>query len=179
MRAPKWSCVLFVEGDEAPTLVVDAQVDAPSMDRWLCFPRPNRLLVFPGNRLHGVVPLRRPAPRITLMLGLWDREPERTRGLGPNMPFVGADWCPAYHGSSTTQLDLVACPTVAPVWEAVPPVDVDLRCPDVHFTGRFFLHGDDAVEDIRRDVLSAVNFIDLRRLKKERLRHKLLKKRKK
>lgn len=117
---PVVSCVLYlsdsdpqsVGGQTAPTLVTDQSLDQGSIASraWLCVPKLNRLLLFDGGLLHGVIPQ---APgsasfskygkgctdRITLMLGLWGKQPSPTLSqpscasgkqiLGPNMPVPG------------------------------------------------------------------------------------------
>jgi len=121
---PLVSSVLYLSGsplelDElAPTLVTDHRLSKGSSARsaWLCFPKLNRLLLFDGGLLHGVVP-RLPsaasqtlsqASRLTLMIGWWGSKPSpactpapklcsargrssRAPVLGPNMaiPEVG------------------------------------------------------------------------------------------
>ena len=115
---PMVSAVLFLSDQDngAPTLVTDQTLDAESIatQAWLCHPALNRLLLFDGKLLHGVVPhlknqTEEPRmhtdPRITLMIGFWDKEFESKgtfehvgsstmdnsrksipQHLGPNMP---------------------------------------------------------------------------------------------
>lgn len=111
---PLISCVLYLSGEpptvtpckqHAPTLVTDQSIASGSAATraWLCTPALNRLLMFDGGMLHGVVPplpsssSDRLAPRVTLMLGLWGDAPKPTltsykaRGpFGPNMPMPAA-----------------------------------------------------------------------------------------
>ncbi len=96
----------------APTLLTNQTLTSGSVatEAWLCQPAENRLLLFDGAFLHGVVPylplgvdaadaLSRPAaPRITLMIGWWARGVHKshaatTNGLGPNMnlPKLGGE----------------------------------------------------------------------------------------
>lgn len=77
-----------------PTLVTNQTLDADSFatEAWLCHPSENKLLLFDGNLLHGVVPYlpsaahiaipeggeiakcnAKSGPRITLMMGWWDK----------------------------------------------------------------------------------------------------------
>ena len=117
---PTVSAVLFLSDNYggAPTLVTDQTLDNGSVatQAWLCHPAVNRLLLFDGNLLHGVVPhledrteeaKKLPGPRITLMMGFWDKEFQSTSTtglninadsrtslsitpLGPNMPMPSA-----------------------------------------------------------------------------------------
>eukprot|EP00927_Polykrikos_kofoidii_P077319 TRINITY_DN74271_c0_g1_i1.p1 TRINITY_DN74271_c0_g1~~TRINITY_DN74271_c0_g1_i1.p1 ORF type:complete len:595 (+),score=92.81 TRINITY_DN74271_c0_g1_i1:100-1785(+) len=98
---PLVSCVLYLSGVPAakegrngaeeetemtPTLVTDQTLAPGSVASrgWLCSPRLNRLLMFDGGLLHGVVPrlsLKSPTrsvdveERVTLMLGFWGDDP--------------------------------------------------------------------------------------------------------
>ncbi|CAE8638543.1 unnamed protein product, partial [Polarella glacialis] len=122
--SPLVSCVLYLTGPTvdisgkaddamASTLVTDQALGTSKGARkgWLCSPRLNRLLLFDGSLLHGVIPglpkgqtPKRPRPsqtssevpvqeRVTLMFGLWGDSPGPTCStglpdgvLGPNMP---------------------------------------------------------------------------------------------
>ena len=99
VRHPAVSCVFYVSGDgTSPTVVTNESVhgDKDATTAYRCDPSENRLLMFPGDLLHGVIPAR-PIPssnaRITLMLGFWPRDmppattgmPTRLEHLGPNM----------------------------------------------------------------------------------------------
>ena len=80
VRNPLVSTVLYLsdEGCGGPTLVTDQYQDSESLAQngWLAFPRKNRLVIFDGAVLHGVVPGRgyvdRSQTRTTLMVALWD-----------------------------------------------------------------------------------------------------------
>ena len=112
MLHPSISAVLYLseQDDAAPTLVTDQTLDAGSVasEAWLCHPAQNRLLLFDGKFLHGVVPFlpsteksasktnKAPSkPRITLMMGFWEKEFSNSKvdsnsarinpTLGPNM----------------------------------------------------------------------------------------------
>ena len=52
-----YSTVLFLTECGGPTVVLgQTPSSAPAQDAWLCWPRANQLLCFPGNFLHGVIP---------------------------------------------------------------------------------------------------------------------------
>lgn len=102
---PLVSAVLYLSEQKhaAPTLVTDQTLDAGSVatQAWLCHPAENRLLLFDGKLLHGVVPFLPPkektkksalnsesSPRITIMMGFWAKDFNNvpsTSKLGPNM----------------------------------------------------------------------------------------------
>jgi len=106
VRNPIVSCVLYLDvggSDEAPvggpTLVTD-QFLAGSEGKlaskgWLVRPRLNRLAVFNGKLLHGVIPGAGPTPvaggrRITLMIAFWrtiETKPPPLPRYGACMPF--------------------------------------------------------------------------------------------
>lgn len=134
---PLVSCVLYLTGpnagvnsdvsDMAPTIVTDQSLahGSQAAHAWLCPPALNRLLLFDGGLLHGVVPCStktgvNPEPRVTLMLGLWGDSPRPTLhkgggSLGPNMPMPGA---------GTTS------PAQTPRWPALLKSPVPLADPD-------------------------------------------------
>jgi hypothetical protein len=103
LKHPTYSSVLYVECGEgtAPTVITDYMIEQGEDDAkaqcWRCHSAPNRLLVFKGCALHGVVPVLMPSggTRITLMIGWWSEAPctspapelkDQVRvGLGPNM----------------------------------------------------------------------------------------------
>ena len=102
---PIVSCVLYIQsGSGAPTLITDQTLEEGSYasEAWLCRPENNRLLMFDGSVLHGVLPLplnrlgslpissSDQVERITLMLGFWGSSVTVTRkktssDLHPNM----------------------------------------------------------------------------------------------
>jgi tetratricopeptide (TPR) repeat protein len=105
---PLVSAVLYLseQKNAAPTLVTDQTLDAGSVatQAWLCHPAENRLLLFDGKLLHGVVPFLSPiekkkhsalsgeaSPRITIMMGFWAKDFNNIPStgipnkLGPNM----------------------------------------------------------------------------------------------
>jgi hypothetical protein len=105
---PLVSAVLYLseQKNAAPTLVTDQTLDAGSVatQAWLCHPAENRLLLFDGKLLHGVVPFLSPvekkkhstsnsdaSPRITVMMGFWAKNFNNAPStgfpskLGPNM----------------------------------------------------------------------------------------------
>jgi hypothetical protein len=105
---PLVSAVLYLseQKNAAPTLVTDQTLDTGSVatQAWLCHPAENRLLLFDGKLLHGVVPFLSPiekkkystsnsgaSPRITIMMGFWAKDFSNAPStgfpskLGPNM----------------------------------------------------------------------------------------------
>ena len=80
VRNPLVSTVLYLseEGCGGPTLVTDQHIDGEDLAQtgWLAFPKKNRLVIFDGAVLHGVIPGRgyvdSTKTRTTLMVALWD-----------------------------------------------------------------------------------------------------------
>ena len=95
LHHPIVSCVLVIDGDSTcggPTLVTNQKRGDGTLatEGWLLFPRRNRLLMFDGSLLHGVIPGRpfsrdelemlgeieenshAPRKRVTFMVGFWD-----------------------------------------------------------------------------------------------------------
>jgi methyl-CpG-binding domain protein 4 len=79
IRHPIVSSAFFVQGQiGGPTLVSEQRLGDKELGGccWLCPPKPNRLIVFDGSVLHGVIPGRGVSPdgssrRVTLMIALW------------------------------------------------------------------------------------------------------------
>ena len=77
-------CYLTEEGLGGPTLVTDQCLGDRGLAQngWLAFPKCNRLVIFDGQVLHGVIPGRghsmverktpRKQKRVTVMVALWD-----------------------------------------------------------------------------------------------------------
>ena len=80
VRNPLVSTVLYLsdEGCGGPTLVTDQHIDGDALAQtgWMAFPKENRLVIFDGAVLHGVIPGRgfveSSKTRTTLMIALWD-----------------------------------------------------------------------------------------------------------
>lgn len=143
---PLVSCVLFMSTSGAPTLVTDQGLAHGSVASraWLCEPAINRVLLFNGGLLHGVVPgsasaaSRHPSSaaevRLTIMIGLWGDKPSPTLTeyprnggtFGPNMRLQKADlrsgsWPSLFEADRKTE----AAATVP----AVKPARANLRGP--------------------------------------------------
>ena len=96
VRNPLVSTVLYLsdEGCGGPTLVTDQHIDGESLAQtgWVAFPKKNRLVIFDGAVLHGVIPGRgyvnHEKSRTTLMVALWDdiRVRNHQHGPGAAMP---------------------------------------------------------------------------------------------
>ncbi|CAM9724621.1 unnamed protein product, partial [Phaeothamnion confervicola] len=98
VRNPICSCVLFVDGGcGGPTLVTDQTMAGPlARSGWLVHPKTNRVVVFDGSVLHGVVPGRGLSTdaqdsdrggerrRVTFMCAFW--EDLRLRPRRPGAP---------------------------------------------------------------------------------------------
>jgi len=137
---PMYSSVVYLTGAGGPTIVLDQRVDGAEAQRgWLCRPRARSALLFAGDRLHGVLPLRadpadagKPAcQRLTLMVGFWGwhmpgnapREPLGPCGplpnVGPNCTWPQSLACSMEDfpsdGPAMPLLDAVE--EVSPVWE--------------------------------------------------------------
>jgi hypothetical protein len=90
IRNPLVSSVLYLseEGCGGPTLVTDQHIDGTNLAQngFLAFPKENRLVIFDGAVLHGVIPGRgyvsSERTRTTLMVALWDDIQVR-KGNGP------------------------------------------------------------------------------------------------
>ncbi|CAE7457047.1 P4H11 [Symbiodinium natans] len=175
---PLVSCVLYLSCGSAATasttLVTDQTLKPGSRASrgWLCEPRVNRVLLFDGSLLHGVIPnlalqATDPSePRVTLMLGLWGEQgpcgspaPSPTQPLGPNMqlpreaawpellrPYV-ADAKALQAPSAATPADLAG--PVQPVWCSTETSEDSASSPgSVEFIGRWFLSH--APEELQR-----------------------------
>lgn len=81
---PLLSSVLFITGDGGPTLVVNERTDermeriervGGELEGRLVWPMSNTMVVFPGDWLHGVVPVEEEEEgevmRVTLMINVW------------------------------------------------------------------------------------------------------------
>jgi len=161
---PLASSVLYLSGppagqdadatEMAYTLVTDQTLERGSEAKraWLCPPALNRLLLFDGSLLHGVVP-RLPSqaadrksqaePRLTLMLGFWGDAPSPRHSpapkciaeLGPNMegPCSNSGWPSLFKttimNDSGATAQSAAPPRsallgpISPVWIQVPKAD--------------------------------------------------------
>jgi hypothetical protein len=162
---PLVSSVLYLNeccDNLAPTLLTNQTLDADSVasESWLCQPAENRLLLFNGDFLHGVVPYlspearnggrgsaSQPAPRITLMIGWWGAgvhtsQPKRDQYfLGPNMHMpssesgqtVGSSNCGTGSSSATGWNISIKKPVIKPDVPVIAKSDV-YRCPYVNTT---------------------------------------------
>eukprot|EP01060_Flectonema_neradi_P007370 TRINITY_DN15128_c0_g1_i2.p1 TRINITY_DN15128_c0_g1~~TRINITY_DN15128_c0_g1_i2.p1 ORF type:complete len:443 (+),score=65.95 TRINITY_DN15128_c0_g1_i2:40-1329(+) len=81
VRNPLANCILFLsEGCGGPTLVTSQEYGKSelSQEGWLAYSKENRIVAYPANVLHGVIPGRGPVPdpsarRLTLMIALWGK----------------------------------------------------------------------------------------------------------
>lgn len=79
IRHPTVTSVTFIDGSVGgPTLMTNQQLGDNKLAThgWLCFAKSNRVLVFDGRYLHGVVPGKGVSPcpggrRVTVMIALW------------------------------------------------------------------------------------------------------------
>ena len=132
---------LSVSGVGGPTMVTDQTLGGSlAKEGWLVFPEENRLLLYPGHYLHGVVPGRGPTPdsnrrRVTFMVSFWKEKVGGKAGMKGDAPcscrpFPGREsrfsWpallrAPAVSGASKRPhrpLDAPAFP-VGRVWEGI------------------------------------------------------------
>ena len=102
-RHPLASTVTFLEASVGgPTIIFDQTVaNKRSTRAWVAAARPNRLLVFDGSLLHGVLPGGRgQGRRTTFMANFWRDDPragdasdnEATRGTNILFPPPHCDW---------------------------------------------------------------------------------------
>lgn len=105
-RHPLVSCALFLTSSAGgPTLVTDQTPRCSSLasSGYAALPRANRLLLFGGSMLHGVVPgrgARGGAARVSLMVAFWPsleaREAAEPSAARP-FPYGGApEWAPLF-----------------------------------------------------------------------------------
>ncbi len=67
-----------------PTIVLDQTVDGPEAQRaWLVRPRPRAVMMFPGDRLHGVLPARSDPTAIGTPDGARPSHPLAMEASGP------------------------------------------------------------------------------------------------
>ncbi|GMH51546.1 hypothetical protein TrLO_g13038 [Triparma laevis f. longispina] len=173
IKSPIISCVLYLEaGSSNPTLICDkkiAETKREPLKGWYCTPEQNRLIAFPGNLLHCVIPGIPDSVvggrRTTVMIGFWEEVEVCDEDLGPNMVLKSQEW--------TNGMDVVEGGGVG---EAV---GGDVFCidkciedvkfendlqgveeydqyydQDIGFTGRFFLR--EGLEDIDGEVLKGM-----------------------
>ncbi|DBA89883.1 TPA: hypothetical protein ACH3X2_004738 [Trebouxia sp. C0005] len=108
LQHPLVSSVLFLTQSGGPTLVLDQDPQGPLAPRgWLVQPRPNQLLAFKGNLLHGVIPGRPAAStangssqqqlpdrkRITLIVAWWGADMRAEPGAPGQGPCQTAPSC--------------------------------------------------------------------------------------
>ncbi|CAL5228450.1 g11587 [Coccomyxa viridis] len=107
LRHPAYSTVLYLSDCGGPTVVLNQTASsAPAQDAWLCWPRENQLLCFPGNFLHGVIPGMPPeqdagGQRITLVVVFWEaklRPQPGAPGSGPMRALPGASSARSFLG---------------------------------------------------------------------------------
>eukprot|EP00811_Abedinium_folium_P032601 NODE_5632_length_1749_cov_6.642417.p1 GENE.NODE_5632_length_1749_cov_6.642417~~NODE_5632_length_1749_cov_6.642417.p1 ORF type:complete len:516 (-),score=82.47 NODE_5632_length_1749_cov_6.642417:127-1674(-) len=123
------------------TLVLDETIDGELAEQgWLVTPECGAVMVFPGDRLHGVLPSLSPPDagataatlleptkdeqRLTLMVGLWNRTDfaDGARGpIGPQSPVpTGPDWpatLPLTGARASPLVERGPVRHVSPVWE--------------------------------------------------------------
>eukprot|EP00758_Cryptobia_borreli_P017400 Tbor_TRINITY_DN6188_c1_g1::TRINITY_DN6188_c1_g1_i1::g.22240::m.22240 len=94
IRNPTIGSIFYLSGDSCggPTLLTGQRLGDTQLtdDGWLVWPKENRLLLFDGTRLHGVVPGRgiSEGRRVTVMCALWhDIELRRSSTPGAARPF--------------------------------------------------------------------------------------------
>jgi len=130
---------LGADGLGGPSLVTDQPFGAQQLARcgWFCWPKKNRLVVFDGTMLHGVIPGKGfvsdlTKRRVTLMVALWETIKVRP-GVGPGSarPLPSKvetrtthqwlrDLCECNHGhGKITKATRMMPQTVAPVWETI------------------------------------------------------------
>ena len=72
---PASSCILYLEGELGPTLITDKTPQTPGLGKrgLLAWPQQNRVVSFPGNLLHGVLPAKAngQAVRVSLIMAWW------------------------------------------------------------------------------------------------------------
>lgn len=142
LHHPVFSTVFYVDvGSAAPTLVTDREYenaeDLEETSGWLLHPQRNRLAVFDGRLLHGVVPrlgmAASGAARLTFMVGFWDSKVSRTQcdmkkpcaNMMPPSKDSEATWQePMRQWTSVdpidkTELDRAVPPKVPKVWSRV------------------------------------------------------------
>jgi len=84
VRSAMCTSILYLTGGSCfgPTLVTDQRLKAgPATKAWLVHPKANRMVIFDGSQLHGVVPGRplpnissatdNTMPRVTIMIAWW------------------------------------------------------------------------------------------------------------
>jgi len=151
-RHPLASTVTFLEASVGgPTLIFDQTVaNKRSTRAWVAAARPNRLLVFDGSLLHGVLPGGRGhGRRTTFMANFWRDDPragdasdnEATRGTNILFPPPDCDW-PADFGERVGDVDIrcegCAAPAVA-LEDVVTRLDGQKASPgDLLTDGTFF-----------------------------------------
>eukprot|EP00668_Euglena_longa_P001618 GGOE01001911.1.p1 GENE.GGOE01001911.1~~GGOE01001911.1.p1 ORF type:complete len:534 (+),score=115.03 GGOE01001911.1:86-1603(+) len=142
---PVVSSVSYLAGEDAgPTLVLDQVVGGPSATHgWLVRPLPRAFMTFPGDRLHGVMPVcptastvGQPATqRVTLLIGFWGSDvasvaPRVPLGpCGPLPPLSRTCTWPqtlacepaASFGPAKAALAMERVEFVSPVWDDIPP----------------------------------------------------------
>jgi hypothetical protein len=115
-RHPLASTVTFLEASVGgPTIIFDQTVaNKRSTRAWVAPARPNRLLVFDGSLLHGVVPGGRgQGRRTTFMANFWRDDPragdasdrEATRGTNILFPPPDSEW-PADFGERVGDVEI-------------------------------------------------------------------------
>jgi len=132
-RHPLASTVTFLEASVGgPTLVFDQTVGNKVATRaWLAAAKPNRLLVFGGALLHGVLPGNGEGRRTTFMANFWASDPragdasdrEATRGTNILYPPPDCTW-PADFSEPVGRVEIGGAGVNAP---AVPLTDVVTR----------------------------------------------------
>ena len=90
---PLVGTVLYLSGGiGGPTMVTDQTLGGGlAKEGWLVYPEENRLLMYPGHYLHGVVPGRGPTPdpdrrRVTFMVSFWKEKLGGKAGVKGDAP---------------------------------------------------------------------------------------------
>lgn len=148
VRSALCTSILYLTGGSCfgPTLVTDQHLKAGlAKNGWLVHPKANRMVIFDGSQLHGVIPGRpldkvsteklNNLPRVTIMIAWWI-EDVRYKGEVRYGEFAGNFTVPDFSRKDvhyTWNLDIpvldaklpsiapspIAVPQVSPVWEKV------------------------------------------------------------
>ncbi|KAK3238681.1 hypothetical protein CYMTET_51323 [Cymbomonas tetramitiformis] len=130
VRNPICSTVIYLTraGLGGPTLVTDQTLASTRLAEkgWLCHPRYNRVCMFDGKLLHGVVPGRGPVEdpserRVSLMIAFW--RDIQVRGNGDNDPGAARSF-PSASATYSWPRDLKQEPSTVTTEDPVEPTEV-------------------------------------------------------
>ncbi|CAK4071172.1 unnamed protein product [Aphanomyces euteiches] len=148
----------------APTLITDKKFgqDALQSHGYLVYPEENRLAMFDGRLLHGVIPHFLPrgdsTERLTLMVGFWDKDvatndyvvDKPTANMMLPLKVDSETTWPAHFTQTWSSSDTAtALKKPGPIFAVEEPLWVDLHPPadamtthreDSVFVGKYFLH---------------------------------------